>query len=149
MHDKYQWIKDYSYALSFGVFFIIIAGIIANTESSGTNLTGFNIYESQQVNEQFVKSGSTKSFHVVSDNCALTPRRMYANVGDKIILSAEVHDDQPHRISAKEWDVDLIVRGSEVKYAEFYAARSGKFEVVDAFPCQSQGFDSKALIIVS
>ncbi|MBU1975710.1 MAG: hypothetical protein KKG59_04875 [Nanoarchaeota archaeon] len=148
MSDNISSLRQYAFALSLGVLFIFMVGLVANSDPVEKGLTGFSVYEEE---EQLIKTGNTKTFDVISKDCKLTPRKMYAKVGDKIILRATTYDDtgNTHRISAKEWDVDLVVKGSEMKRAEFYATKEGKFEVVDAFPCQAQGYDSKAVIYVN
>ncbi|MFH1072232.1 MAG: hypothetical protein V1743_02270 [Nanoarchaeota archaeon] len=151
MEEKHSTLKYYTYALAFGVLFLVVIGMSRNFSPGSGMPTGYVVSEISQEQEPIVPTSNTLDYKIVVSNCQVTPEKLYAKVGDKIILSFTAYDPSKrlYKLSFPGQDLELSAKDPEISRAEFYVEQKGKFEYRVHYPCDALGYDAKGYLIVS
>jgi len=151
MEEKHSWLRHYTYALALGVLFLVIIGMARNFSPGSGMPTGYVVSEPSQEQEPIVPASNTLDYKIVVSNCQVTPERLYAKVGDKIILSFTAYDTSKrlYKLEFPGQDLQLKAKDPEIVRAEFSVEKKGKFEYRVSYPCDALGFDAKGYLIVS
>ncbi|MFH1401063.1 MAG: hypothetical protein ABIH41_06095 [Nanoarchaeota archaeon] len=138
---KKSTLVHYAWGLSIGFVIILFVGL--GRIPTG-DVTGYAVYDQPDR-----ISGNAVSAKIISFNCQLTPQQIVVSRGDRVELYATQYGDtsRTHIISVPEYDVDIRVLGNDLRRAEFYATKAGRFVIQDD-ACERMGTPARAMLIV-